>query len=63
MAGLSSSADRQTDPAELTMPFLMYGLAPGFDATPDKFELSVLLTRITMSYLLCMSLVALMSGR
>lgn len=48
--------------AELTMPFLMYGLAPGFDATPDKFELSVVLTRITMPYLLCMSLVALMSG-
>lgn len=48
--------------AELAMPFLMYGLAPGFDATPDKMELSVLLTRITMPYLLCMSLVALMSG-
>jgi putative peptidoglycan lipid II flippase len=48
--------------AELAMPFLMYGLAPGFDATPEKFELSVLLTRITMPYLLCMSLVALMSG-
>ncbi len=48
--------------AELTMPFLMYGLAPGFDATPEKFDLAVLLTRITMPYLLCMSLVALMSG-
>jgi putative peptidoglycan lipid II flippase len=48
--------------AELTMPFLMYGLAPGFDAQPEKFDLAVLLTRITMPYLLCMSLVALMSG-
>ena len=48
--------------AEITMPFLMYGLAPGFDATPAKFDLAVLLTRITMPYLLCMSLVALMSG-
>ncbi|MGL4395062.1 MAG: murein biosynthesis integral membrane protein MurJ [Hyphomicrobium sp.] len=48
--------------AELAMPFLMYGLAPGFDATPEKFDLAVLLTRITMPYLLCMSLVALMSG-
>ncbi|MEQ1715172.1 MAG: murein biosynthesis integral membrane protein MurJ [Hyphomicrobium sp.] len=48
--------------AELTMPFLMYGLAPGFDVKPEKFDLAVLLTRITMPYLLCMSLVALMSG-
>ena len=48
--------------AELAMPFLMHGLAPGFDAQPDKFDLAVLLTRITMPYLLCMSLVALMSG-
>ncbi len=48
--------------AELAMPFLMYGLAPGFSATPEKFDLAVLLTRITMPYLLCMSLVALLSG-
>jgi putative peptidoglycan lipid II flippase len=48
--------------AELLMPILMYGLAPGFSATPDKFDLAVLLTRITMPYLLCMSLVALLSG-
>ena len=62
MAGLLFILLLVTIFAELTMPFLMYGLAPGFDATPDKFELSVLLTRITMPYLLCMSLVALMSG-
>ena len=48
--------------AELTMPLLMYALAPGFQATPEKFDLAVLLTRITMPYLLCMSIVALMSG-
>src|SRR5262245_49053776 len=48
--------------AEITMPFLMLGLAPGFNANPDKFDLAVLLTRITMPYLLCMSLVALLSG-
>ena len=45
--------------AELAMPFLMYGLAPGFAAEPEKFDLAVLLTRITLPYLLCMSLVAL----
>jgi putative peptidoglycan lipid II flippase len=62
MAGLLFVLLIVTIVTELTMPFLMYGLAPGFDATPDKFELSVVLTRITMPYLLCMSLVALMSG-
>jgi len=48
--------------AEIAMPFLMLGLAPGFSATPDKFDLAVLLTRITMPYIVCMSLVALLSG-
>jgi putative peptidoglycan lipid II flippase len=48
--------------AEIAMPFLMYGLAPGFSTNPEKFDLAVLLTRITMPYLLCMSLVALLSG-
>lgn len=62
MAGLLFVLLVVTIVAELAMPFLMYGLAPGFDATPDKFDLAILLTRITMPYLLCMSLVALMSG-
>ena len=48
--------------AEIAMPFLMLGIAPGFNATPEKFDLAVLLTRITMPYLLCMSAVALLSG-
>jgi putative peptidoglycan lipid II flippase len=48
--------------AELAMPFLMYVLAPGFSETPEKFDLAVLLTRIAFPYLLCMSLVALLSG-
>ena len=48
--------------AEIFMPLMMLGLAPGFNATPEKFDLTVLLTRITMPYLLCMSLVALLSG-
>lgn len=62
MAGLFFILLILTIVAELAMPFLMYGLAPGFDAQPEKFDLAVLLTRITMPYLLCMSLVALMSG-
>ena len=62
MAGLVFMLLPLTIVAEIAMPFLMYGLAPGFSATPEKFDLAVLLTRITMPYLLCMSLVALMSG-
>ena len=48
--------------AEIAMPWLMYALAPGFSGTPEKFDLAVLLTRIAFPYLLCMSLVALLSG-
>jgi len=62
MAGLVFILLLLTIVAEITMPFLMYGLAPGFSENPEKFDLAVLLTRITMPYLLCMSLVALMSG-
>jgi putative peptidoglycan lipid II flippase len=62
MAGLVFVLLILTIVAELSMPFLMYALAPGFDAGTEKFDLAVLLTRITMPYLLCMSLVALMSG-
>jgi putative peptidoglycan lipid II flippase len=62
MAGLVFFILAITVLAEIAMPFLMYGLAPGFSTNPDKFDLAVLLTRITMPYLLCMSLVALLSG-
>ncbi|MBU2754436.1 murein biosynthesis integral membrane protein MurJ [Acidithiobacillus sp. CV18-2] len=41
---------------------LVYLLAPGFAADPAKFELTVLLTRITFPYLLLVSLVALSGG-
>ena len=62
MAGLVFVILALTIVAEIAMPFLMYGLAPGFSANPEKFDLAVLLTRITLPYLLCMSLVALLSG-
>lgn len=48
--------------AEIFMPWLMYGLAPGFAKDPEKFDLAVLLTRITFPYLLFVSLLALFSG-
>lgn len=62
LAGLMFILLLLTAIAEIAMPFLMLGLAPGFSATPEKFDLAVLLTRITMPYLLCMSVVALLSG-
>jgi len=48
--------------AMAAMPWLMYLLAPGFAAEPEKFDLAVALSRITFPYLLFMSLVALLSG-
>ncbi len=45
-----------------TMPWLMAGLAPGFVDDPAKYALAVDLTQIAFPYLLCMSLVALLSG-
>jgi putative peptidoglycan lipid II flippase len=44
------------------MPWAMYMIAPGFAATPAKFELAVELTRITFPYLLFISLVSLLGG-
>ncbi|MAB00514.1 MAG: murein biosynthesis integral membrane protein MurJ [Stappia sp.] len=41
---------------------LVLVLAPGFVEDPGKFDLAVLLSRITFPYLLCMSLVAFLSG-
>jgi putative peptidoglycan lipid II flippase len=62
LAGLVFVLVLLTAIAQIAMPILMLGLAPGFAATPEKFDLAVLLTRITMPYLLCMSVVALLSG-
>jgi len=62
MSGLFAVLVALSVVAILTMPWLMYLLAPGFSETPEKFDLAVLLTQITFPYLLCMSLVALFSG-
>ncbi|MEO1205181.1 MAG: murein biosynthesis integral membrane protein MurJ [Pseudomonadota bacterium] len=48
--------------AILTMPWLMYALAPGFSADPAKYKLAVELSQIAFPYLFCMSIVALLSG-
>ena len=47
---------------QIMMPYLMMGFAPGFLEDSEKFNLAILLTRITFPYLLFISLVSLMSG-
>ena len=47
---------------EIAMPLLMFVLAPGFVGDPDKFDLTVVLTRIAFPYLILVSLLALYSG-
>jgi putative peptidoglycan lipid II flippase len=44
------------------MPWLMYILAPGFVGDPQKYDLTVLLTRITFPYIIFISLVSLLGG-
>ena len=46
----------------LGAPWLIYITAPGFAADADKFDLTVMLTRITFPYILFMSLVAMAGG-
>ncbi len=46
----------------ICMPWLMYVLAPGFSADATKFELTIALTRITMPYIIFISLVSLFGG-
>ncbi|MEC8028679.1 MAG: lipid II flippase MurJ, partial [Pseudomonadota bacterium] len=48
--------------AQLTMPWLVSVMAPGFTATPERFALTVELTRVTFLYLPLISLVALLGG-
>jgi putative peptidoglycan lipid II flippase len=62
LAGLTLALVVFTLLGEIIMPWLMLLLAPGFANDPPKFELAVLLARIALPFLLCMSLVALYSG-
>ena len=48
--------------AEILAPELVALIAPGFRADPEKFRLTVAMTRITFPYLLYISLVALQGG-
>jgi len=48
--------------AQLTMPWLMTVINIGFLNDPARFKLAVILTQITMPYLPCMAVAALLSG-
>lgn len=49
--------------AEIFMEEIMVVVAPGFETErPELFDQAVLLTRLTLPYLLCMAIVAMMSG-
>ena len=62
MSGLAFVLAMISAACMLLMPWLMYGLAPGFAATPAKYDLAVVMATIAFPYLLCMSVVALLSG-
>lgn len=49
--------------AMIFMPYIVHAIAPGFGAnSPETYELAVQMTRITMPYLVLMSLSALLGG-
>ncbi len=48
--------------AMFVMPFIIYGIAPGFVDDPVRYDLAIELSRITFPYLLLISLSALMGG-
>ncbi|MCY4191383.1 MAG: murein biosynthesis integral membrane protein MurJ, partial [Rhodospirillaceae bacterium] len=49
--------------AEVFMPQVLLVVAPGFSTErPELFDTAVLLARLTLPYLLCMAIVAMMSG-
>ena len=48
--------------AELGMPWLIRAFHGGYSPESESFQLAILLTRITMPYLACMALAALLSG-
>lgn len=62
MAGLVFLLTALTVLVELAAPAFVWLIAAGFKSDPEKFALTTLYTRIMFPYLMCMSLVGLMSG-
>ncbi|MBN8993763.1 MAG: murein biosynthesis integral membrane protein MurJ [Rhizobiales bacterium] len=62
LAALAAMLLAFTAVSEVAMAWLTLALAPGFAADPDKFDLTVLLSRIAFPYLFFISLATLLSG-
>lgn len=62
LASLAAATIILTLAAQLAMPWLMYAINPGYADDPVKFKLAVSLTQISMPYLPCMAIGALLSG-
>ncbi|WP_332773394.1 murein biosynthesis integral membrane protein MurJ [Phenylobacterium sp.] len=62
MATLAAATLVLTLAAQLAMPWLMYAINPGYASDPEKFKLAIVLTQISMPYLPCMAIGALLSG-
>jgi putative peptidoglycan lipid II flippase len=62
MAALAAATILLTIVCQLTMPWLMFVINPGYADEPDKFRLAWMLTIVTMPYLPCMAITALLSG-
>ncbi|POF32968.1 murein biosynthesis integral membrane protein MurJ [Roseibium marinum] len=48
--------------AQIFMPFVVWALAPGFLGDPEKFDLTVMMSRIAFPYLIFISLLAFIGG-
>jgi len=62
MRGLFAATAALVILAQLAMPWIMQVIHGGYARESESFQLAILLTQITMPYLACMSLAALLSG-
>lgn len=62
MRGLFAATALLVIIAQLAMPWVMKVIHGGYDESSQSFQLAILLTQITMPYLACMALAALLSG-
>lgn len=62
MRGLFAATAALVIAAQLAMPWIMKVIHGGYEETSESFQLAILLTQITMPYLACMALAALLSG-
>lgn len=62
MRGLFAATAGLVIIAQLAMPWIMRVIHGGYEESSESFQLAILLTQITMPYLACMALAALLSG-